>query len=138
MEDCLFCSIISKKEKAYIIYEDEYVCCFLDRYPICKGHILVVPKRHYIEFSDVDLKSLHKVIEVAQRIAVSLEELLGTDGITVMQNNGIFKSVDHYHMHLVPRYRQDGFSWIEPENIVTNEEFAVITKDLKETIKRVE
>lgn len=134
MANCIFCNIISKIEKAYIVYEDEYVCCFLDKYPICKGHVLVVPKKHYEEFSDVDQESLSKVLHAAQQVTIALEKLLHTDGITVMQNNGIFKDVDHYHMHIVPWYKNDGFSWIEPNNEVTENDFVLLNDQLKSVL----
>ncbi|MBD8069113.1 HIT family protein [Bacillus sp. PS06] len=130
MEHCIFCEIISKREMAYIIYENDHVICFLDKFPINKGHVLIVPKRHYPEFSEVDSKSLTEVILVAQKIAQSLEKSLLTDGITVMQNNGMFKDVEHYHMHIIPRFREDGFSWNEPEIEVIEDEFEAIRQKL--------
>lgn len=134
MENCIFCNITSKIEDAYIIYEDEYVCCFLDKYPINTGHVLVVPKKHYQEFSEVDRDSLSKVILASQQVAIALEKLLNTDGITVMQNNGIFKDVEHYHMHIIPRYKNDGFSWVEPENLVSKKEFITLSTDLRKVL----
>ncbi|MEK3796888.1 HIT family protein [Peribacillus sp. FSL H8-0477] len=98
MSKCIFCQIISKEIDAYMIYENELVCCFLDNDPINKGHLLVVPKKHYQEFPEVDRESLIEVITVAQRAARALESILNTDGLTVMQNNGIFKDVEHYHI----------------------------------------
>ncbi|GGA67902.1 HIT family protein [Ornithinibacillus halotolerans] len=136
METCIFCDIISKKEEAYIVYEDKFVCCFLDKYPITNGHILVVPKKHYQEFSDVDQDSLAHVIHAAQRVAIALERLLETDGITVLQNNGQFKDVEHYHMHVFPRYINDGFSWIEPDNSVSKKEFEMISTSLKRILEK--
>lgn len=138
MESCIFCKIISRNAEAYIIYEDEYVCCFLDKYPINKGHILVVPKKHYREFKDVDKDSLSKVILASQQIAIALENLLNTDGITIMQNNGIFKDVDHYHIHIIPRYLNDGFTWIEPEVEVSKEEFNSLGVHLGKILNRNE
>ncbi|MGE7092214.1 HIT family protein [Lysinibacillus sp. NPDC048646] len=131
MELCIFCEIISKVEKAFIIYENDFVCCFLDKFPINKGHVLVVPKKHYQEFSDVDSQSLSEVILTAQKISILLEKLLITDGITSMQNNGIFKDVEHYHMHIIPRFNGDGFSWIEPEIVVREDEFEMLTIKLR-------
>lgn len=137
MEACIFCEIISKKEDAYIIYEDTHVCCFLDKYPINRGHILVVPKKHYQEFSEVDKDSLTRVILTTQQITTALEKLLDTDGITIIQNNGIFKDVEHYHMHIIPRFKNDGFSWVEPENIVPNkEEFIELSANLGEILNK--
>ncbi|MBK5458325.1 MULTISPECIES: HIT family protein [unclassified Peribacillus] len=123
METCIFCEIIQKKAEAYIIYENELVCCSLDKFPINKGHVLVVPKTHYQEFSEVDGKSLNEVILISQKVAISLENLLNTDGITIMQENGIYKDVEHYHMHIIPRFKGDGFSWIEPEITVNQVDF---------------
>ncbi|WP_010095634.1 HIT family protein [Ornithinibacillus scapharcae] len=134
MESCIFCNIISKKEDAFIIFENAYVCCFLDKYPINKGHILVVPKIHFQEFSEVDKDSLSHIILASQKVATSLERILNTDGITIMQNNGIFKDVEHYHMHIIPRFLDDGFSWVEPENVVTKEELISISNSLSEIL----
>ncbi|WP_313888830.1 HIT family protein [Peribacillus sp. TH24] len=99
------------------------MCCSLDKFPINKGHVLVVPKTHYQEFSEVDGKSLNEVILISQKVAISLENLLNTDGITIMQENGIYKDVEHYHMHIIPRFKGDGFSWIEPEITVNQVDF---------------
>ncbi|UCZ51481.1 HIT family protein [Bacillus shivajii] len=134
MDNCIFCKIISKTEDANIIYENEYVCCFLDKYPINKGHILVVPKKHYQELKDVDQESLSKVILASQLVATALEKLLYTDGITIMQNNGIFKDVEHYHMHIIPRFKNDGFSWIEPDIKVSKEDFISLSDNLERTL----
>ena len=136
MDSCIFCKVISKVEDAYIIYENDYVCCFLDKYPINKGHILVVPKKHYQEFTEVDQNSLAEVMYAAQLISKILEKSLNTDGITVMQNNGIFKDVEHYHMHIIPRFKEDGFSWIEPEIDVSKEEFLSLTNQLREVLDK--
>ncbi|MEC5423782.1 HIT family protein [Virgibacillus sp. C22-A2] len=124
METCIFCQIISKKSEAYIIYEDDLMCCFLDKFPINTGHVLVVPKKHYPEFRDVDTLSLHAIMEIAQKVTIALEDILDTDGITVMQNNGMFKDVEHYHMHIIPRFQNDGFSWNEPNVMVASNTFS--------------
>ncbi|WP_453989770.1 HIT family protein [Bacillus nitroreducens] len=134
METCIFCEIISKSKAAYIIYEDDVVCCFLDKYPINKGHVLVVPKKHYQEFSEVDKDSLTQIILVSQQVATALEKIVNTDGITIMQNNGIFKDVEHYHMHIIPRFLNDGFSWIEPEVEVTENEFVSLHVKLEKAL----
>ncbi|MEB1808345.1 MAG: HIT family protein [Bacillaceae bacterium] len=136
MNNCIFCKIISKTEDAYIIYENESVCCFLDKYPINKGHILVVPKKHYQEFSEVEADCLTEVILAAQQVATALEKLLNIDGITIMQNNGIFKDVEHYHMHIIPRYKNDGFSWVEPEIEISQEDFISLSADLAQAVNK--
>lgn len=136
MEICVFCEIILKKSEAFIIYENDLVCCFLDQFPINKGHVLVVPKRHYQEFTDVDEESLTQVMLASQKMAKALEELFQPDGITIMQNNGEFKDVEHYHMHIFPRYKGDGFSWVEPSIKVENAEFQTIKSRLKDILMK--
>ncbi|MGN7410288.1 HIT family protein [Sporosarcina sp. SAFN-010] len=131
MVSCIFCEIIHKKVEAYIIYENEHVCCFLDKFPINKGHILIVPKTHCPEFRDVDEKSLNEVINLAKKMAILLENLYPTDGITILQENGIFKDVEHYHMHVIPRYKDDGFYLVEPENAVKLEDFMELKIKMK-------
>lgn len=136
MESCIFCEIIHKKVEAHIIFENEYVCCFLDKYPINKGHILIVPKTHYAEFRNVDEKSLSEVMNLAKKMAILLEHLFPTDGITILQENGIFKDVEHYHMHVIPRYKDDGFYLVEPENGVKPEDFMELTIKMQEYLHK--
>ncbi len=131
MEECIFCGIIDKKVAAHTIYENESVCCFLDTHPINKGHILVVPKIHFQEFSEVDIHILQEVIRIAQKMAVLIEEILHTDGITVLQENGIFKDIEHYHIHIIPRYRDDGFYFVEPETVVTQEDSTKLKEQMR-------
>jgi histidine triad (HIT) family protein len=132
MKSCLFCKIINKEAEGYILFENEFVCCFLDKFPINKGHVLVVPKRHFVELTDVDTNSLKEIIIASQKIARVLEKELKTDGITIMQNNGKFKDVDHYHMHIFPRWEGDGFSWIEPNKQIEKDEFRMIQRMIKQ------
>lgn len=131
MTACIFCKIISGQAPAHILYEDEHVCCFLDRYPINPGHVLVVPKVHTAEFTDVDPESLAAAIRAAQSIARAIEGQLGTDGITVMQNNRIFKDVEHYHMHIIPRFKNDGFGWVEPDIDAASVDFDSLEEKLR-------
>lgn len=83
-----------------------------------------------IKSLEKDEESLSNIILVSQQVATALEKLLNTDGNTIMQNNGIFKDVEHYHMHIIPRFINDGFSWVEPEIEVSKEEFISLSAKL--------
>ena len=135
MEDCIFCKIINREAEGWIVYENDYVCCFLDKFPINKGHTLIVPKRHFEELTEADGESLREVILASQKVAVALEKSLQPDGITVLQNNGIFKDVNHYHMHVFPRWEGDGFSWTEPEITVKSGNLKEIHSQIKENLE---
>lgn len=119
---CIFYSIIQKDIPSHILYEDDRVICILDKYPISKGHFLVIPKKHSEEFYDVEDETLSRVMQVSKNIGYKVAQLYNADGMTFMQNNGLFKDVPHYHLHGFPRFKNDGFKWIEPKYEPTVEE----------------
>ncbi|MEC1178652.1 HIT domain-containing protein [Metasolibacillus meyeri] len=129
-KSCIFCEILNKKEHAFIIFDNDKLCCILDKYPINKGHILVIPKKHYKEFSDVEDEVLSEIMIIAKKLAIVVEKMLKTDGITFMQNNGIFKDVGHYHLHIIPRFKDDGFGWLDPDYEPTIQEISKFHHEL--------
>lgn len=105
MKDCLFCKIVSGEINSYTIYEDDIVKAFLDINPTSVGHTLIVPKVHYLDLDDIPLVVLNHVMEVAKRLKNLIQNKLGCDGMTLVQNNGFVQEVKHYHLHLIPKYR---------------------------------
>ncbi|MCM3783489.1 HIT family protein [Neobacillus mesonae] len=112
--DCLGCKLASGLLERHLIYEDEHISCILDIDPIHEGHVLILPKDHIRELDECDKPLLEAIMSASVLISKALKELYKPDGITVMQNGGVFNDLDHYHMHVFPRYRNDGFGWIEP------------------------
>lgn len=110
MNDCIFCKIITKEIPSTPVYEDADVYAFLDITPVHPGHTLVVPKVHGATLLDVSADVLAKTIQAVQRIAHAMERGLAIDGFNVTQNNGTVagQSVHHMHMHIIPRYPDDG------------------------------
>ena len=104
--DCLFCKINNGDIPSYTIYENDYVRCFLDINPIEAGHTLIIPKKHYKDLDDIDLETLNHIMKVAKDIKLRIEERLNPDGIRLLQNNGILQEVKHYHLHLIPAYKE--------------------------------
>ena len=109
MCECVFCH----KEKIItdFIYEDGLVMAFMDTEPINEGHILLVPKQHYLDADEIPDESLAHLMIVSKKIVAALKEIYHPDGYSIMQNGGEFNDVGHYHMHIFPRYIEDGFSW---------------------------
>lgn len=105
MKDCLFCKIVSDEINSYTIYEDDIVKAFLDINPTSVGHTLIVPKVHCLDLDDIPLVVLNHVMEVAKRLKNLIQDKLGSDGMTLVQNNGFVQEVKHYHLHLIPKYR---------------------------------
>ena len=111
MKDCLFCKIINKEIPSYTIYEDDIVKVFLDINPITNGHALIIPKEHYSNITDIDQKTLNHINEIKKNIYSILKEKLSCDGITFIQNNEYGQDIKHYHLHCIPRYKNDALSF---------------------------
>ncbi|MBO6145537.1 MAG: HIT domain-containing protein [Bacilli bacterium] len=107
MDDCIFCKIIKGEIPSYTIYEDDIVKVFLDIDPISTGHMLIIPKKHYENLSDIDMDTLTHINEISKKMYDLLKDKLDINGMRVMQNNGVIQDVKHYHMHIVPNYEED-------------------------------
>ena len=105
--NCIFCKIINNEIPSYKLYEDEIVMAFLDINPLSNGHTLVIPKKHYQDITDIDDITLTHIINVARKLMNELEEKLGCDGFTLIQNNGIVEEVKHFHLHIKPAYSNE-------------------------------
>jgi len=111
MEGCIVCGIVSGSLSAYVIHEDKDIVCFLDVNPISAGHVLVCPKAHVSGFSDLPDALVSKIFCFGKRIASAIERAPTIDGVSILQNNGSFNELGHFHLHVFPRQRGDGFSW---------------------------
>ena len=109
--DCLFCKIINGEIPSYTIYEDDIVKVFLDISPVTNGHCLVIPKKHYENIMDIDLETLNYIDKIIKKLYPILKEKLNCVGITRTQNNEYGQDVKHYHMHLIPRYKNDNINF---------------------------
>lgn len=103
----IFCKIINNEIPSYTIYEDEIVKVILDVNPNSTGHSLIIPKKHYKDLFDIDNNTLLHINIISREIAKLLIEKLNCDGITLAENNGICQEVKHYHLHLIPKYKED-------------------------------
>jgi histidine triad (HIT) family protein len=113
--DCVFCKIRDGQIPAVKIYEDERTLAFMDINPLNAGHCLVVTKTHAPTIWESSVEDLQAAIAAARKIAVALRDAVKPDGLNMLQANGTaaFQSVPHYHLHLIPRWHNDGkgFDW---------------------------
>ncbi|WP_199738147.1 HIT family protein [Falsibacillus albus] len=107
---CLGCHLANKNEPVFVVYEDEFVCCFLDHDPFNEGHTLIVPKKHVRYFYDLDKSTSDSIMKAAGLISNAIKTLFNPDGITICQNGGSFDDLTHFHMHVVPRYEGQNFA----------------------------
>lgn len=105
--DCIFCKIISGSIPSYKIYEDDMMFAFLDINPVSVGHTLIIPKTHTLDLVTIDNEILSKIIIKSKDIGALLVDKLDADGFTLVQNNGIAQEVKHFHLHVIPKYKNN-------------------------------
>jgi len=112
-QTCIFCAITSGQGEASIVYEDETVVVFMDRYPVTPGHLLVVPREHAVGLEDIDEATSAHVWAIGHRMARALRRSrIPCDGINVFLCDGeaAFQTVFHFHLHVIPRVADDGWT----------------------------
>lgn len=112
MHKCLFCQLANQNDHPTTVYQNDFVSCFLDHNPISEGHVLIVPKKHFIEVDTLDAVTANHIMQAAILVTKAIKQLYQPDGVSMMQNGGEFNDVGHYHLHVFPRFKNDGFGWV--------------------------
>lgn len=120
MNNCIFCKIINKEIPSYKVYEDDEVLAFLDVNPTTYGHTLIIPKKHILDYEEIDLETLNHINKVGKEIFLKLKEKLNPSSIQLVQNNGKLQEVKHYHLHLIPHYNEEKQSKENLEEVLKN------------------
>jgi histidine triad (HIT) family protein len=111
---CLFCDVVDGAVAIRTVLSDEIAVAFLDRSPVFKGHVLIVPRKHVVTLADLDHDLVGPFFERVQRVSAAMPAAFDCDGTFVAMNNVVSQSVAHLHVHIVPRRRKDGlrgFFW---------------------------
>lgn len=108
-DNCIFCKLANGEIPANTLYEDEQVRVIFDLGPASKGHVLILPKNHYDNIFDMEPQEGAVIFSTAVKLAPALREAVGCEGMNILQNNGEIagQTVFHFHMHMIPRYRDD-------------------------------
>ena len=110
----MFCQIITGEAAASMVLERPDLLAFLDRRPVFKGHVLLVPREHVETLPDLPADQRDGFLAAAQDLASAVKSGLGAQGPFVAINNTVSQSVPHLHLHVVPRTKGDGlrgFFW---------------------------
>lgn len=114
-DNCIFCKIANGEIPSATLFEDEDFRVILDLGPATKGHALILPKNHFANLFEIPEEVEAKAFVLAKKIATKMKKVFACDGVNIVQNNGIAagQTVFHFHIHLIPRYEQDGagVSW---------------------------
>lgn len=118
MKECLFCKIINKEIPSKIIYEDNILMAFLDISPTTNGDTLIVPKKHYKDFLEINNETLTKINELAKKLYPIYQDKLNCDGLTLSNNLDYGQEIKHFHMHFIPRYKNDEVKHLSNKDIL--------------------
>ena len=110
VDNCIFCKIASGEIPSKTIEENDMFRVVLDVGPATKGHALIIPKEHYRNLLDLPEEMAAEAVKLAKRVALKMKDKLQCDGINIVQNNeeAAGQTVFHFHMHVIPRYKDDG------------------------------
>lgn len=132
-ENCIFCKIVAGEIPSRTLFEDEDFKVLLDVGPAAKGHALILPKEHYANIYELPDELAGKAMKLAKRMAAHMTEVLKCDGFNILQNNGEVagQTVFHFHMHLIPRYKDGSEMILWEAKHFSDEEMDALAEQLK-------
>ena len=133
-DNCIFCKIAAGDIPSATIYEDNDFRVILDIEPASKGHALILPKEHYANLYELSDELAAKALIVAKKVITKMTGILGCDGYNAVQNNGeaAGQTVFHFHIHLIPRYKDDNVNIGWSQGSLTEEVKAEILSGMNE------
>ena len=131
--DCLFCKIVAGEIPATRVAEDDRTVAFMDINPATRGHVLVVPREHANDLLAIDPEDLSAVTKTAQRVAATMPDRLGADGVNLLNSCGreAWQTVFHFHLHVIPRYAADPLRLPWTPEPGDRDEIAAAARDLE-------
>lgn len=114
MAECIFCRILAGEAPASFVYRDEVCSAFVDIQPVNLGHLLVIPNVHATHLADMDGETAAHLMRIGHRLAAALRASgLKCEGVNFLLADGkaAMQSVFHVHLHVIPRFKGDGFGF---------------------------
>ena len=105
--DCVFCKIISKEIPAKILHETNNSICFLDAFPLTKGHVLVIPKNHCEKIQDMNKDENNDLFSLVHLMMSKVDSITGSTLVAIHNGKEAGQEIPHLHVHLVPRDSSD-------------------------------
>ena len=102
--ECIFCKIVQGEIPSKVLYEDEFLKVIMDINPTVDGHALIIPKKHYTDYLELDQNIITHMWEVAQKIGPSIMKKIQASSLSLLVNFGDDQQVKHFHMHLLPNF----------------------------------
>jgi len=140
MNNCFGCKLSNKGEEVSVVYEDELITALLDIAPFNPGHVLIMSKKHYRYLDEFNQPTVHALTNATQIISKALKKLYTPDGITIIQNGGYCDELTHFHLHIIPRFKEQKFSefFDVRGKYATRDELEAVKKQLITTLEELE
>ena len=135
--DCIFCRIVNGEIPSYKVFENNNLIAILDISQATKGHTLIIPKTHAKNLYELDDLSAAEIFKVVPAIARGIKKAFNPIGLNVVINTEKpLQSVNHFHIHLVPRYDNDGFdiNFISHQADMNQEKYKQIKQAIKDNL----
>lgn len=131
VENCVFCKIINKELPSYIVYETDSILAIFAKEMEVYGHTLVIPKQHYQDMYDIPEDVLAEIVKASKKIGNMYKDSLWSTWVNLLHASGkdAQQSVPHFHLHIFPRYENDGLD--------TRPKLAKIEVDKDELLKKI-
>lgn len=129
---CVFCKIVKGEIPSYKIYENDDVLAFLDIAQLTNGHTLIIPKKHYENIFALDEDISAKLLQATAVVARMLQQKLNINDLNLINNNGAKagQEVNHYHLHLLPRYDGDNVKFSFQKKEINHENLKAIQQKI--------
>lgn len=136
MDECVFCKIVKKELPATAVYEDAKTLAFLDIKPINIGHVLVISKAHYPNIYETPDEELCAMTVAAKKISLAVRDAVKADGVNIGMNNShaAGQLVFHSHLHVIPRFTNDGFEHWGSRRPYGAGEMAAVAEKIKKAL----
>ena len=105
--DCIFCKIFSKEIPTKILHETSNSICFLDAFPLTKGHVLVIPKNHCEKIQDMNKDENNDLFSLVHLMMSKVDSITGSTLVAIHNGKEAGQEIPHLHVHLVPRDTSD-------------------------------
>lgn len=129
---CIFCKIVNGEIPSYKVYEDNDFLAFLDITQATIGHTLVVPKKHFDNVFQLETETAGNLFKLVTKLSKQLQKALEINDLNILNNSGALagQTINHFHIHLIPRYQNDQMVFYFAHNKLSNEEFSDLLKKI--------
>ncbi len=137
IEQCAFCD--QDALKSQLVYEDKLWLIIFARRPLAQGHVMVIPKMHFMDLKDLEAEELATIGIIIEKASTALSRAFQAGGINIFTNMGksAGQSIPHFHVHIITRFDNE---LISPFQILNSpEDYKKLPRlDEKELLKKVE